>query len=53
MELILSVTPGAWQLFRTRRADQRFAPLRDKILARDNHTCRFCDFRASVHMGGD
>lgn len=48
--LTLSVTSGAWQLFRIRRADKRFAPLRDKVLARDNHTCQFCDFQAKQYM---
>jgi intracellular multiplication protein IcmJ len=49
-ELSLSVTPGAWHLFRIRRQDKRFFPLRDKILARDKNTCQFCDFQATQHM---
>lgn len=48
--LTLSVTPGAWHLFHARRRDRRFFPLRDKIFARDHHTCQFCDFQATKHM---
>lgn len=31
-------------------ADAAFDPMRKTILARDNHTCRFCGFRASKYQ---
>ncbi len=48
--LTLSVTPGAWHLFRVRRSDPRFYPARDKLFARDQYTCQFCDFQAKQHL---
>lgn len=31
-------------------ADQAFAPVREQVLKRDNHTCRFCTFKSAKYQ---
>ncbi len=46
LELRLVASPGAWRAYSARLADVRFKTYQDKVLARDQYTCRFCGFRA-------
>lgn len=48
--LNLTVTPGAWRLFATRKVDLAFGKIRGKILERDGHTCQYCGFQARQHQ---
>lgn len=48
MELLpiaLSAKSGNWQRFVSRKANKAFLPLREKVLARDDNTCRYCGFQ--------
>lgn len=44
----LSIIPGAWRLFSTRKTDSAFAKFGDKVLKRDRYTCQFCGFQAKL-----
>lgn len=48
LDLHLIASPAAWRSYSARLADVRFKTYRDKVLARDKHTCRFCGFRANT-----
>jgi len=45
-ELQLSVTPGGWRLFISRKMDKGFAKFCERVWQRDNYTCQFCGFQA-------
>lgn len=46
LDLTLHAKPGAWRLYAARKADPRFKPFAEKIMARDRFTCQFCGFQA-------
>lgn len=48
--LQLVVRPGTWRLFSQRREDPRFDDLKAEVLSRDENTCQFCGFQASIHQ---
>jgi intracellular multiplication protein IcmJ len=48
--LKLSINPSGWNLFRRRKADPAFRPIRDKIFNRDSHVCQFCGFQAQEYQ---
>lgn len=52
LPLKLSVGSEQLQLFIRRNKDERFAQFEQRVLERDNHTCRFCGFEAqsSFHV---
>jgi intracellular multiplication protein IcmJ len=47
-ELKLMATPGAWRLYSARKVDERFKAFEQKILRRDEYTCKFCGFQARI-----
>lgn len=50
LPLTLAVGTDQLQLFVKRGKDERFMLFQGRVLSRDNHTCRFCGFKASDHM---
>ena len=44
LPIALNASVKNWRLYMTRKSDPKFAPFKSKILERDNHTCRFCNF---------
>lgn len=48
--LPLVVRPGTWRLFSQRREDPRFDDVKAEVLARDQNTCQFCGFQASLYQ---
>lgn len=48
--LKLSVKPGAWRLFATRKADPAFLKFSERVFKRDNYTCQFCGFQARIYQ---
>ena len=48
--LSLSVNPGSWRLFATRKSDPGFKRFSEKIWQRDGYTCQFCGFQAREYM---
>lgn len=59
LPLTLSVKCENWRMYdkASSEADAEFSMVRKKALERDNHTCRFCNFRATkwqeVHHAND
>ena len=49
-QLTVRLGKEAWQLHQIRSHDERFEPLRQKVLTRDSDRCRFCGFASDVHM---
>jgi len=43
-ELYLQINPSGWKMMRMRDRHKAFAPVRSKILSRDNNTCVYCGF---------
>src|SRR3990167_8472191 len=48
VELTLIATPDAWRLYSARKMDERFKTFEQRVLQRDNYTCRFCGFQAKL-----
>lgn len=48
--LKLAVIPDGWRLFSVRKLDKGFKPFKEKVLLRDNYTCRFCGFQARKYQ---
>lgn len=46
--IVLSATRNSWRMLDTHadEADKRFVQVRQSILERDHHACRFCNFRS-------
>jgi intracellular multiplication protein IcmJ len=58
MKLELAINPNGWMVFRRRRADKAFRPMRDRVFNRDRYACRFCGFTALeyqevINLDGD
>ena len=49
-QLTVRLGKEAWQLYQIRSHDERFEPLKQKVLMRDADRCRFCGFASDVHM---
>lgn len=51
-ELRLRVKRGKWRVedLHSSRADERFAAVRQKVLARDRYACRHCGFKSSKYQ---
>ncbi len=49
-ELKLAVNFSGWRIFIRRREDKAFLPVANKILARDNYTCQYCEFQAKDYQ---
>ena len=50
LPLTLNARRGNWQRFMSRKANKAFLAVRDKVFARDDHTCRYCGFQAPQYM---
>ena len=50
LPITLSARRGNWQLFVSRKSNKTFLVVRDKVLARDEFTCRFCGFQANQYQ---
>lgn len=48
--LSLAIQPNAWRKYVARRVDPAFRVFRDKVHARDHHTCQFCGFQAKTNQ---
>lgn len=48
--LRFGLNPSAWRLYSIRNHDSKFETLKSKILARDKHTCRYCNFNCFIDM---
>lgn len=46
-ELYLQINPSGLRMMRMRDRDRAFAPIKAKIIARDNTMCQFCGFKAT------
>ncbi|PJD96247.1 MAG: HNH endonuclease [Legionella sp.] len=46
----LTATPGAWRLYSSRKADERFKVFQQKVFQRDRFTCQFCGFQANQYQ---
>lgn len=45
LPIFLTAKRGNWQRFVGRKTNPAFLPLRDKVFARDEHTCRYCGYQ--------
>lgn len=50
LPLVLSAKRGNWQRFMGRKTNKAFLPVRDRVLERDNHTCRYCGFESHKYQ---
>jgi intracellular multiplication protein IcmJ len=50
LPLTLNASIKNWRLYMTRKADPQFIAYKQKVLVRDKHTCRFCNFRSTQLM---
>ena len=46
LEIQLSASEANWRLFMTRKADPAFGKFSDRVLKRDQYTCRYCGFQS-------
>ncbi len=44
-QLKLTINPEGWRLFTERKSNAAFIAAREKVFARDQHTCQFCGFQ--------
>lgn len=49
-ELYLQINPSGLRMMRMRDRHRIFTPIKTKILSRDNLTCQFCGFKASLQQ---
>jgi len=50
LRIVLTARRGNWQRFMSRKSSKAFQSIRDKVLARDDFTCRYCGFQAKKYM---
>jgi intracellular multiplication protein IcmJ len=50
LPITLTAKRGNWPRFRARRNNQSYLKLEEKILARDEYTCRFCGFTSDKYQ---
>jgi intracellular multiplication protein IcmJ len=50
LPLVLSAKRGNWQRFMGRKTNKAFLPVRDRVLERDDHTCRYCGFQSQKYQ---
>ncbi len=46
LEIRLAASESNWRLFMTRKNDPGFKGFAERVLKRDNYTCRYCGFQA-------
>ena len=50
LPITLSARRGNWQRFTGRKLNKAFLPVRDRVLERDDHTCRYCGFQDNQYQ---
>lgn len=50
LPISLSAKRGNWSRFASRKTNKSFQALASKVLARDDHTCRFCSFQSQEYQ---
>ncbi len=48
--LSLSINPGSWRMYMSRKSNPGFLKARTKVWARDDYTCQFCGFQAQDYQ---
>jgi intracellular multiplication protein IcmJ len=50
LPIILTARRGNWQRFLARRLNERFLAIQTKLFARDEYTCRYCNFQSEKYQ---
>lgn len=50
LPIVLTAKRGNWQRFMARKSNKPFLEVQEKVLTRDDNTCRYCGFQAKQYQ---
>lgn len=50
LEINLNAKKGNWRLYNARKRNKKFLVVKNRVLQRDNYTCRYCGFFAKEYQ---